>query len=462
MKYDKTKRDFPSTLMLVLVMFFVLFWAGCGQKPMAPSGPNIILITIDTLRADHLFCYGYSRQTSPFIDNIARQSAVFTQAYSTSSWTAPSMASIFTGLYPRSHGVQHGVARGPKAFITGQEMLVKKIPTIAAVLKAAGYATFGVSSNAHVSVGTGFAQGFDYFETHWFMKSPAPNNSVKKWLKHIRQAHRYFLWVHYFDPHNPYGPRRPWFKTYMLQSNSYSQWTRKVMPNPKDHIKEIRGNPEALQTLVDRYDSEINFCDRHINELFDLLSPDENTLIIITVDHGEAFLDHGQLLHGDTLFEEEIRVPLLIKLPGSGHTKKTIPLPLSNRHIFRTIMDIAGLDKGNKIPGISLMPLISEAATVISRHVYFELDWSGYSKALRVDNWKLVVSGRDRKKHFLFNLQSDPGEARNLAGKMPEKAKELEALLKHWMKSNPEFKAPKIRVAIDKEHENKLRTLGYL
>jgi arylsulfatase A-like enzyme len=235
-----------------------------------------------------------------------------------------------------------------------------------------------------------------------------------------------------------------------------------MMPFPRDCIKEIKENPKALQTLVDRYDSEINYCDRHIKDLFDLLLPDENTLIVITADHGEAFLDHGQLLHGDTLFEEEIRVPLIVKLPGMGHTKKTIPLPLSNRHIFRTIMDIAGLEKTKKIPGKSLMPLISEATTDISRHLYFELDWSGYSKAIRVENWKLVVSGRGRKEHLLFDLRSDPGEARNLVEKMPGKAKELEALLKHWIKTNPEFKAPKIRVALDKEHENKLRTLGYL
>ena len=429
---------------------------------MVPSGPNIILITIDTLRADHLSCYGYPRQTSPFIDSIARHSVVFTGAYSTSSWTAPSMASIFTGLYPRSHGVQHGVAHGPKAAVTNQEMLVKDFPTITTVLKAAGYMTFGVSSNGHISAGTGFGRGFDYFETHWFMKSPAPNHSVKKWLKQIRQAHRYFFWIHYFDPHNPYAPRMPWFKNYMAQSGSYSQWTRKVMANPKEYIKEIRENPEALQTLVDRYDSEINYCDFHIKELFELLSPDENTLIIITADHGEAFLEHGQLLHGDTLFEEEIQVPLIIKLPGTGHAKKTIPYPLSNRHIFRTIIDIAGLERGKKIPGKSLMPIISEVPTEISRQICFELDWSGYSKAIRVEDWKLVVSGRDRKEHFLFDLRSDPGEALNLVEKMPGKAKELEVLLSHWIKTNPEFKAPKIRVALDKEHENKLRTLGYL
>jgi arylsulfatase A-like enzyme len=167
-----------KTFLYTVLFVLVLISAGCGKKTAVPTGPNIILITIDTLRADHLSCYGYHRQTSPFIDSIAGESVVFTNAYSTSSWTAPSMASIFTGHYPRSHGVLHGVARGPKAAVTGQEILVKDFLTIAEALKTAGYTTFGVSSNGHISRGTGFSQGFDYFATHWFMKSPAPHSSV--------------------------------------------------------------------------------------------------------------------------------------------------------------------------------------------------------------------------------------------------------------------------------------------
>jgi arylsulfatase len=454
----RTKTFCLSAVTLAIILIF----CGCGKKTAVPSGPNIILITIDTLRADHLSCYGYHRQTSPFIDSIAGESVVFTNACSTSSWTAPSMASIFTGHYPRSHGVLHGVARGPKAAVTGQEMLVKDFLTIAEALKTAGYTTFGVSTNGHISRGTGFSQGFDYFATHWFMKSPAPNSSVKKWLKHIRTASRYFLWIHYFDPHNPYAPRMPWVKNYTIQSGSYSKWTREVMANPKEYIENIKKDPRALHTLIDRYDSEINYCDYHIKNLLELLPPDPNTLIVITADHGEAFIDHGQLLHGGTLFEEEILVPLIIKLPANRKAVKTIHQPVSNRSIFATIMDLAGPDKDREIPGVSLMPLISASSDNPPGEVFFELDWLGWGKGIRYENWKFIVSGRENKELFLFDLQADPGEKRNLFPEMPGKVKLLDSLLRQWIDAHPEFKAPMIKKDIDPDRENKLKTLGYL
>lgn len=447
---------------ILLTTTLLLLSAGCKGKPVDPSVPNIILITIDALRADHLSSYGYFRQTSPFIDSIARQSTVFTNAYSTSSWTAPSMASIFTAYYPRSHGVQHGVARGSNAVIYGQELLSRNFQTLAEVLKEAGYTTFGVSTNGHISRSTGFSQGFDYFSTHWFKKSPQPNNTVKKWLGKIQNASRYFLWIHYFDPHNPYAPRLPWYKTYVAQARSFSKWRGEVIANPKDYIDEIKKSLDALETLIDRYDSEINNCDYYLKKLFKLLSPDENTLVIITADHGEAFLDHGQLVHGDTLFEEEIRIPLIIKFPDNSKIIKTINKPVSNLHIFPTIIDIAGVEITQKMQGKSLMPLISGNSDKTPGHVYLELDWFNYWKAIRSENWKLMISGTDKRKRFLYDLHSDPYETQNLVDKHRERTISLEAILETWMNTNPEFKAPKIKVKIDKEHENKLRTLGYL
>jgi len=455
-------RNTRPLLSSAIALAIVLVLCACGKKAAVPSGPNIVLITIDALRADHMSCYGYHRETSPFIDGIASESAVFTNAYSTSSWTAPSMASIFTGHYPRSHGVLHGVARGPKAAITGQELLVKDFLTIAEVLSTAGYTTFGVSSNGHISRDTGFSQGFDYFATHWFMKSPAPNSSIREWREHIREASRYFLWIHYFDPHNPYAPRMPWVKNYTLRSGSYSKWTREVMANPKEYIEDIRNAPQALHTLQDRYDSEINYCDQHIKELFELLPSDPNTVVIITADHGEAFMEHGQLLHGDTLFEEEVLVPLIIRLPANRSVARTIDHPVSNRDIFATIVGITGLGADREIPGISLMPLISGSSEETAEEVFLELDWQGWGKGIRSENWKYIVSGREEKELSLFDLQADPDERRNLFREMPGKARLLDSVLRQWIDAHPEFKAPLINVDIDPDREDRLRALGYL
>ncbi|MCP5101759.1 MAG: sulfatase-like hydrolase/transferase [bacterium] len=457
------KFDFKNTALLLLIIVTAAVSPNCKEKNAVPSGPNIILVTIDTLRADHLSSYGYHRETSPFIDGIADRSLVFKNAYATSSWTAPSMASIFTGLYPRRHGVLHGVAHGAEGAVVDQEMLSPRFPTIAKILKTAGYTTFGVSSNGHVSRGTGFAGGFDYFKTHWFMKCPVPNNTVKKWLKHIRKAPRYFLWMHYFDPHNPYTPRMPWVKAYTMASGSYGKWTREPMVNPKEYIEDTRKDGNALNTLIDRYDSEINYCDGYIKDLLELLAPDDNTLIIITSDHGEAFLEHDQLLHGATLFDEVIRVPLLIKLPGKGTTGKTITRPVSNRDIFSTIVDIAGLETAEKIPGNSLFPLATGNAAVPAQWpIYYELDWVGFGKAVRSGDWKLIIDGREEKKRFLFDMRSDPAESRNLVEERSEEAKRLESLLKNWLTAHPQFKAKKIKRAVGKEQEDKLKSLGYL
>lgn len=460
---EKIKNVTAVPAIILAVLLFVSLSNGCQKKIAVPPHPNVILITIDTLRADHLSCYGYHRQTSPFIDSIAKQGVLFEQAYATSSWTAPSMASIFTGHFCRNHGVLHGVAKGPKAAIHDQEQLTAEFHTIAEAFKSAGYTTFGVSSNGHVSKGTGFAQGFDHFKTHWFMKSPATNSTVKKWARLIREAPRYFLWLHYFDPHNPYSPRMPWIKNYTIQSKSYSKWTREEMGDPRGLIEEIKKDPQALDTLVDRYDSEINYCDQYIREVFEVLQPGPDTLIIITSDHGEAFLDHGQMMHGDTLFEEEVRIPLVVKFPGDNISPGlVIPHPVSNRNIFATVMDFTGLLKDRAVPGKSLMPLISGTISAQPEDIFYELDWIGWGQAIRQGKWKFMASGRKEKGYFLFDIETDPGETRNLYHEFPEQVKTLETSLKQWLSANPEFKAPRIKLSLDRDQENKLKTLGYL
>lgn len=448
----------------LIILFPLLTTPGCKSKPDPETLPNIILITIDTLRADHMSCYGYHRQTSPVMDFVSRQGILFNRAYSTSSWTAPAMASIFTGHYPRNHGVLHGVAKGPGADVTGQERLVDDFVTLPEVLKEAGYTTFGISSNGHISWSTGFGQGFDHFKTHWFMKSPAPNSTIKRWKKSIRSAKPYFLWIHYFDPHNPYAPRAPWIKKYIGAGRAESKYNKEVMGNPKEYIDTLKTDPHALQILIDRYDSEINYTDYHIGKIFKELMPDEKTMVIITSDHGEAFLDHGQLLHGDTLFEEEIHVPLIIRLPGASPTPKKIDAPVSNRDIFATILDITGIEPDEPIPGRSLRPYWTPGAKREPEPIYFELDWNGYWKGVRNGNWKFLTGGTGKpvSKQYLFDLSKDPKEKQNLHLEQPPKRILMNKLLEDWINKHPEFKAPRIKKPVKADQENKLKTLGYL
>jgi arylsulfatase A-like enzyme len=169
---------------------------------------NIVLITIDTLRADHLSCYGYERNTSPHIDKIAAQGITFKNVIAPSSWTAPSMASLFTSTYPINHGLVHGI----KVRKQKKEVLSDQLITLPEVLRKKGYTTFGVSSNHHLTEEFGFARGFDFFAYLGWKNADMVNKTVYSWETTIKQSEKYFLWVHYVDPHISYAARSPWIE----------------------------------------------------------------------------------------------------------------------------------------------------------------------------------------------------------------------------------------------------------
>src|SRR3972149_5968083 len=195
-------------LTIFLIIFFLNFLS-CEKKE---EPLNVILITIDTLRADHLSCYGYNRKTSPNIDKIAKKGVLFLNTVASSSFTPPSMATIFTSRYPSSHGVKHGVFKKEKVF--NQEVLSGSIKTLAEVLKENGYATYGFHTNPHLSKDFGFAQGFYSFKQFIFSDAMDLNVKILGNIDKIRAGGKYFLWIHYFDPHWPYFKRKPWISKY--------------------------------------------------------------------------------------------------------------------------------------------------------------------------------------------------------------------------------------------------------
>ena len=174
---------------------------------------NIVLITIDTLRADHLSCYGYERTTSPNIDAIAEKGIVFSNTIAPSSWTAPSMVSLFTSVYPINHGVVHGFIKNGKT-ILNQEVFSPEMITLPEILKAHGYTTFGIAANLHLSEQFGFGRGFDYYTCLPWSPAPAVNKTLSAWRDTIKSSEKFFLWIHYFDPHQFYHARKPWIEDY--------------------------------------------------------------------------------------------------------------------------------------------------------------------------------------------------------------------------------------------------------
>jgi arylsulfatase A-like enzyme len=462
--------DSHKTVCAALALFVLLSLRGavCFASPVgAPC--NIVLITIDTLRADHLSCYGYYRKTSPNIDCLAAQGIICHTVYAPSSWTAPSMASLFTSVYPVNHGVMHGFGYKQGTTIRVQEVFSTNLVTLAEALVSRGYTTFGVASNYHLSEKFGFERGFDYFTCLPFLSADKVNESVHAWEDEIRNAEKFFLWVHYFDPHSPYTPHEPWIREYADQAGTTKlldqQWN-----SPTDwggEMKRLHKDVAAADHYLALYDSEINYVDAHLGKLLERLNLDGNTLILITSDHGEEFQEHGQEGHGKNLYQETVRVPLVVKLPG--HLKGTIP----DRHInlvnvMPTILDMVDISPPAEIMGTScwreqslLMWLKGKVTGSDRDYSYSELDTKRSLKAVFAPPWKYIHDFKNGTGE-LYNLAADPWETHNHAGENTGMRDQLRDHLLQWVETARRYPTTKYDIEIAPELKEQLKGLGYL
>jgi arylsulfatase len=383
--------------------------------------PNILFIVIDTLRADRLGVYGAERNTSPAIDVLAAQSVRFTRAYSTSSWTKPAVASLLTGLYPSTHQVNSAARHLPEA-----------AETLAEILSAEGYRTFGVVSHYLLTAERGFAQGFDaYAESEgggaWHVSTPGVTMQASEVLKHYGDDTRpFFLFVHYFDPHNSYlrHPEVGFSAARVGRLNGQQSIVE---------LREIMGDLSAaeLDYLRDVYDEEIRFTDTGIGRLLGLLREldlDANTVVVLTADHGEEFLDHGWIGHSRSLYEELVRVPLLIRAPSS--TPRIVAAPVSIASIAPTILDLVGIETaGRGFQADSLAPFVTGTPGAAPESVLAEVDYlppkqddprkGAFKQALVGAQFKLIYSLRSQTVE-LYDLQRDPAETDDISDQHPE------------------------------------------
>ena len=237
-------------VIFLLFLAFIYFFFNKKNNTTVKKDFNIVLITIDCLRADHLSCYGYERKTSPNIDNIAAQGIIFKNATSPSSWTVPSMVSLFTSLYPSNHGIVRGLGWGGKREVQKQDAISDKLTTLPEILKEKGYTTFGVASNIHLGERLGFARGFDYFKCLSYLPAPPVNQTIYAWEEEIKNAEKFFLWVHYIDPHDPYYPRKPWIDDYTKalppELNPSEEYIEKFLKE----ILVLKKDPLQFETLA--------------------------------------------------------------------------------------------------------------------------------------------------------------------------------------------------------------------
>ena len=395
-----------GSALLGMVLILNLFMFGY-KRIGSPEGTNVIVISIDTLRADHLGSYGYERPTSPNIDKLADKGIVFENAYSQGSWTYPSMASMHTSLYPSQVGIK-GI----------EDKIHDSFMTLAEHMKNNFYNTYAVISNVVVSEPLGFAQGFDTFNQDSITEYDETSSHLvtDRAIKYLTETkgEKFFLWLHYMDPHGTYIHH----PEYGYSSN-YSGFPEGLIVQPfklNDITDSI--DDEGLMYVIDLYDEEISYTDKHIGRVLDYLSElklSDNTIVIITADHGEEFMERGKFGHGRSLYQELIHVPLIIYIPsdkelGAKRVKSTVEV----RSIARTVLDLSGI-KNTQFRGKNLLITAEDEESgnyAFSQHPNKEGVYPG-QETIITDNWKLI-NNLTLSTYELYNIENDPGEKINL------------------------------------------------
>jgi arylsulfatase A-like enzyme len=431
-------------------------------------GGNVILIIIDTLRADHLGCYGYERPITPNIDRLAEDGILFSTCISQAPWTIPSIMSIMTSMYPSVNGVMDSKGR-----------LDPMRLTLAEALGEAGYRTAGLVSHTFVDARFGFGEGFEIFEERKGIHQPAEilNDLAISILEEI-DGENFFFFIHYFDPHFPYEPPAPYDTLYQdnIPENKSITWKEmKQFAQVKNPLPS-----EVLDRYIALYDGEIYYNDAMIGEFIDYLKTSglyDNTTIVLTADHGEEFKDHDSMGHTRTLYDELVHVPLLVKLPGSEKAGTVVENQVRSIDIAPTLLSITGVDIPPEFLGVDLSQFWTSDDTPLALPAYSETSRHAILRSIRTEDRKYIQNFRHSFYHKrpggtiereIYHLEVDKGETKNLAVEGGNSLLSLQEELFQWIwiswlerKSLPKEGGTE-EVIFDRESLDRLRALGYV
>jgi len=452
--------------------------AGCPGPP--SNLPDVLLVTIDTLRADHLSFYGYERETTPHLAEWVDEATVFERCYTPLPLTDPTMSSIMTGLHPMRHGIRH----------VGQK-LSPRISTLAEMLESEGYQTAAFVSRSgllqETTLGRGFGAGNFVGGTvtrpdmsprqaeaeRWQRRADSVTEATVEWLR-ANPARPRFVWLHYFDPHAFYDPPEEFRDRFVAG----------LAPSPAEDLRAWWGSVEDIGQTIARYDAEILTVDHFLAQVVSELKRQgrwDSTLVIVTSDHGESLGEHGYMDHGEWLYEEQIHVALLMRWPGHVPAGRRVPQLVRSIDIAPTVLDLVGL-RGEKaedwirgVDGRSLVPLLDGKESG-SRLVFIESEGcprakdrylapgmdcyppgvKGKLRGVYDGRWKLIVTPRRGDRLIeLYDVANDPEERTNLAAEEPERVREMMAALDtFWSRGAT-------KAGVDVELTEQLRALGY-
>ena len=420
---------------------------GCANSHAPQTAPpDIFLFTVDTVRADHLGCYGYERNTSPFIDSMAQQGVLFEAAESTSSWTVPALGSLLTGKLPWTLGTGHApwndctaaVEEGRKCELAedlAQPLLAEVHTSIAQSLKARGYDTLAVIANSHIDTNLGYGRGFDVFINAGFETAREVLNATGPHINAIRQRTKpTFVWVHLFDPHDPY------FAHPRVASDWNQGLARAELKLPADERldtpmmtlllarNDLKAGSPGLGRLQALYDGEVLFADRALAQLSEAFAIDKGDVVIISSDHGEEFREHGELGHRLNLFETSTHIPMIWRWPDqwSPHRVKT---PVSILDIPSTIAAIT--DSTHNGHGRALLDELRGQTRATPLPIFSELVAERLPKrAVRLGALKWIDGA-------LYDLNTDPQEQVDLASTRSHEATQLAEMIKTQLIEHP-------------------------
>ena len=432
----------PAT---IVAIFY--FFSEKGEEGYLADKYNVILISLDTLRADRVGCYGYPRPVSPTIDSLATRGVRFANTIALSSWTLPSHMTIFTGLFPSTHGVTLPVHK-----------LSPKIETLTQVFQKNGYRTYANTEGAFVDSQYGFDRGFENYDT----RRKTFNETIeqaKAWILNKPEEELYFMFLHTFDIHCPYDPPEKYSSMFQQRPSEDHIDTREKCGNPEYNQMDL--TPGQVKYLSDKYDAGIRFADDCLKSFITFLEERnafKDTILVILSDHGEEFKEHGQIGHERTLYIESLIVPFIIVAPTLN--PKVVLERVSLETVMPTILEMTGISCP-PVQGTSLLQQMGQSQTEpVEKPAFSELDRHVRLRSVIKGTNHLLVN-MDNNKKELYDISKDSREQVNIIDSKPELVSELKTLLRGYLKDVKSRHQPEY-INLSPEQKRVLRSLGYI